>query len=138
TPNDPSPCTGPVGRNGLLGGFGLVVDPTRPPVNFMLPGDSMTQGQARRSQDGTVELTLQTDGNFCLYKSGTYEWCSLQAGWGGGDKITMQPDGNLCLSTNGTNTRCSNTFPHAGAYLVVSDDGRVSIFDGTTSLWTIP
>jgi hypothetical protein len=137
-PSDPTPCAGPVGNNGILGGFGLVVDPTRPPINLMLPGDSMTQGQSRTSQDGKVELIMQTDGNFCLYKSGAFEWCSEQAGWGTADKVTMQTDGNLCLSTNGTNTRCSNTSLHFGAYLVVRDDGRVFLLDGTTLLWSIP
>jgi hypothetical protein len=122
----------------MLGGFGLVVDPTRPPVNFMVPGDSLVQGQSRTSQDGKVELTMQTDGNFCLYKSGVFEWCSEQAGWGSGDKVTMQTDGNLCLTTNGENPRCSGTSEHPGAFLFVRDDGRVFILDGTTLLWSIP
>ena len=133
-----TPCTGAVGTNGTLGGFGLVVDPTQPAVNFLLPGETLTANQRRTSANGTIELIMQTDHNFCLYRSGAYLWCSDQEGLGPADKVTMQPDGNLCLSTNGTTTRCSNTYPHPGAYLVVQDDGHAVIYDGATALWTVP
>jgi len=134
----PPPCIGAVGQNGTLGGFGLVVDPTSAASNFLLPGDALTMNQDRTSADGNVTLILQTDGNFCLYKAGGYQWCSEQANLGTADKVTMQTDGNLCLSTSGTTTNCSNTAGHPGAYLVVQDDGHAVIYDGATALWKAP
>ena len=107
-------------------------------ADTLAEGPKLQKGNALTSSNGAYTLTLQTDGNFCLYKSHVYEWCSEQVGWGTGDKVTMQTDGNLCLTSNGANPRCSNTSLNFGAYLVVRDDGRVVIFDGTTSLWTIP
>lgn len=131
-------CTGAQGAAGVGGGAGLFVNLDRPAANVLSEGQALIQGQSKTSASGIYELVLQADGNFCLYKSGGYQWCSEQAQLGTADKVTMQSDGNLCLSTNGSNTKCTNTAGHPGAYLAVRDDGHVVIYDGSTTLWTIP
>jgi hypothetical protein len=131
-------CTGASGAAGVGGGSGPLVNLDKPAPSVLSEGQALTQGQSRTSASGIYELILQIDGNFCLYKSGGYQWCSLQAGLGTADRVTMQTDGNLCLSTKGSNTACTNTAPHPGAYLTVRDDGHVVIYDGSAPLWTVP
>lgn len=134
---DPN-CTGARGADGVGGGSGPFVNLDKPAPSVLSAGQALTQVQSRVSAGGIYELVLQTDGNFCLYKSGGYQWCSLQAGLGTADKVTMQTDGNLCLSTNGATTKCTNTAGHPGAYLMVRDDGHAVIYDGSAQLWSIP
>lgn len=108
-----------------------------PPRNFLASGDQLVPGQSRVSLDGSTEFTLQTDGNLCLHKAGNRVWCSEQNENGvTGNTFKMGADGQLCLTDAQGSGWCVEGNP--GAYLVITDDGRVVMYDGLTALWQIP
>lgn len=143
--NDPNPCTGAGGSNGIAGASAQVVNfDTVAPAHLLLPGQKLMPGESVASPNGHF-FVMQGDGNLCFYKTagGEYLWCS---GTFLPDQIfyaIMQDDGNLVLyvhnSEGGLDTPFySGTENHPGSYLAVRDDGRIAIYEGATILWSKP
>ena len=132
-------CSGPDGQwavGGLAAPYFNFND--NPPRNFLASGDRLVQGQSRVSLDGNTEFVLQTDGNLCLYKAGhTYAWCSLQTENATGDTFVLNTDGSFCLLSQGSSTWCAElSLP--GAYMVVTNDGRVVMYEGLEPVYQLP
>ena len=131
-------CKAADGSDGMQGGSALSIDFDRPLGSILFAGQQLTQGQGMKSANGNNILLMQTDSNFCLYKSGAHVWCTNSVG-AGIPAALMQTDGNLCLyPTNGDRPICSGTARHPGAYLIVQNDGHIQIIDEITVLWTKP
>ena len=60
-------------------------------------GSKITEGQRIHSANKSHYLTVQADGNLCIYSSSdAFVWCSM-ATKGGGSYLTFQADGNLVV-----------------------------------------
>lgn len=67
-------------------------------TNTIKAGAKLTEGQRLISANKSYYLTIQADGNMCIYTStNTFVWCSM-ANKGKGSYLTMQADGNLVVS----------------------------------------
>jgi hypothetical protein len=89
------------------------------------------------SQNGQSKLTMQTDGNLVLTRSGgKARWASQTAG----KKVSraiMQPGGDfVLLGPGGAFIWSTQTHGHPGARLILQDDGNVVIYDaGGQPIW---
>lgn len=100
-------------------------------------GQGLTSGRTLASCNGRYALTMQTDGNLVLYRSGAGAlWSSGTAG-SDGYAFVMQGDGNAVLLGRYENPLWSSrTFGNAGATLVVQDDGNVVVYAASTPKWS--
>jgi hypothetical protein len=123
-----------------VGGLGaLAFNFNNPPLNFIAPGVTLTTNQQRSSPNGSLELLMQGDSNFCLYLAGNPLWCSNTSNNDPGASVTMQTDGNLCIYDPAhVELFCSGTAGNPGAYLLVHDEGYVAIHVGTAIIWRGP
>ena len=133
-----SRTVGPDGVNGVPGYGAATFNFAKPPGGYLAGGEALGPGQTRSSPSGIYQLIMRGDRNFCLMKGIQSLWCSVAAGFGGGDELFMQTDGNLCLYTGGGHPVCSNTSGHPGAFLLVRDDGKLVVSDGVSTLWASP
>ena len=113
-------------------------------------GSYLTAGQYLESPSGKYYLTMQADGNFCLYagsgpsNKGGLVWQSATAGSGGG-YVAMQTDGNLAMY-QGTPTSpgsftgwATATYGNPNAYLQVLDTGEAQVVSAAGAvLWQKP
>ena len=110
------------------------------PAQLLLGGQQLSLGQALTSPSGHVIFAMPGDHNLCLYSSPNASWCAPNVQDGAGTLVTMQTDGNLCayVSPGSGALWCSSTAGHPGAYLAVQENGKATIFDGVTVLWSVP
>ena len=69
-----------------------------PASDGIASGQCYTAGQ--KGTNGIVTMSMQTDGNFVLYKGSTALWNTSTAGSGSKNRMCMQTDGNLVLYTS--------------------------------------
>ncbi|MDQ2778691.1 MAG: hypothetical protein M3Y32_03930, partial [Pseudomonadota bacterium] len=130
---------GPDGAGGVAGLgtasfiFGLS------PQNFMAAGQLLGVNESLTSLNGRYRMVLRTGFFLCTERPDGSSVCAnpLPAGTAG-DQLRMQTDGNLCLYLQDKVLSCSNTSAHAGAYLMVQEDGRVVVTDGVKTYWSGP
>ena len=67
-------------------------------TNTLAAGQKLTEGQRLVSADKKYYLTIQADGNLCIYTSSNngFVWCSMMH-FGKGSSLGMQTDGNLVV-----------------------------------------
>jgi len=102
-------------------------DPSAP--DTLQPGEQLSPGQSRTSQDGRFELSYQGDGNLVLYRlsDGHPLWATHTFAPG---VVEMQHDGNLVIySTAGNALWSSGTAGYPGARLAVQSDSNLVIYD---------
>lgn len=105
-------------------------------VNFLHPGDKLSQGQQIQSTNGLYSVILQTDGNVVLYdKSMSPLWAT---GAMGADSFVMQTDGNLVAYQGTRPLWASGTNGQANAFAIVQDDGNFVVYrrEGLQPLWS--
>jgi hypothetical protein len=94
--------------------------------SILVPNATLGAGQSIFSPNGKYRLTMQADGNFVEYDGSTAAWAS-----GGslvaGSTVTMQTDGNLVVYNGATAKWASGTNGNPGSYLVLGDNGIVSV-----------
>ncbi|RAG85510.1 glycoside hydrolase family 42 [Streptacidiphilus pinicola] len=110
---------------------------TPPSCGALTANQQLAAGASVASCNGTYRLTLQSDGNLVLYKSGTALWSSGTTN-SGATHATMQGDGNLVLATSaGTAVWSTKTAGNTGAYLDVQNDGNTVLYSAAgASLWS--
>ncbi|MEO7110038.1 MAG: hypothetical protein ABI183_06345 [Polyangiaceae bacterium] len=113
--------------------------PTKTPpapsgCGILEPGTGLTLGAAIRSCDDRFELVMQPNGDLAEYGPLGAMWSAGTVG--SGDVADMQSDGNLVVYGKDSNPLfASHTGAHAGARLLLQDDGNIVIYDGSTGLW---
>jgi len=96
------------------------------------------------SPNGKFTLVMQGDGNLVLYTTDTGKVVWSSNTWNTPTLVThaiMQNDGNfVCYDANGKEYWSSKTWNHAGAFVVLQDDGNLVVRDGGSgvNLWTSP
>ncbi len=69
----------------------------QPGTNALTAGARLTEGQRLISANKNYYLTMQADGNLCIYTSNnSFVWCSMMY-FGKGSSLNMQTDGNLVV-----------------------------------------
>ncbi|MGW4651691.1 ricin-type beta-trefoil lectin domain protein [Kitasatospora sp. NPDC004289] len=105
--------------------------------SLMPPGYLLRSGEAQHTMQSSAVLTMQSDGNLVLTKSGTPVWAS--GTWGHpGASLTLQADGNAVVhDAHGDALWSTRTWSHPGAYLVLQHDGNLVLYDadGAQALW---
>lgn len=99
-------------------------------------GQTLYSGGSVVSEDGRHRLTMQSDGNLVLYRSGSARW------WTGtatpGSRAVMQADGNLVVYDSSNRALWqSGTGGNTNAFLALQDDGNLVIYsaDVSRALW---
>ena len=102
----------------------------------LLPNTTLASGQSSSSPTGAYQLTMQADGNLTLHHGATVVWSSGTSS--AGAHALLQGDGNLVVySTTSQPLWATNTDGNPGAYLVVTDDGKVSLLSAAGGvLWS--
>jgi hypothetical protein len=111
-------------------------------TNTISAGAKLTEGQRLVSANKNYYLTIQADGNLCIYTSkNEFVWCSMLF-QGKGSYITMQTDGNLVVY-NGQNQPVWNSMTQAffdpkfgtadwkPVRAVLEDDGTIGLYSAT-------
>lgn len=108
-------------------------------TNTIDAGAKLLEGQRLISANNSYYLTMQTDGNLCIYTSNNqFVWCSMLY-LGKGSYLIMQADGNLEVY-NGNNNLVWNTMTKAyydpkyataewkAVRAVLDDNGTLSLY----------
>jgi len=99
------------------------------------PGQTLGSGGQLRTADGLVLLTLQSQGDLVLTRSGSQVWRSNTAA-NPGARLVMQTDGNLVLrSTSGRALWNSGTPSHPGAGMGLVTNGSFTVALANATLW---
>ena len=104
---------------------------------LMPAGASLSSGQSLISPTGRYRLTLQSDGNLVEYTAGGTDTWSSSTGPSGAVAV-MQGDGNFVVYDAASHALWSSqTSGKSGAYLLLSDDGQLSVLSvtGAATLW---
>lgn len=121
-------------------------------INTLLGGQDLRTHQSLRSENGQHTLTLQEDGNLCLYSNSgdsdfSFKWCAMSEGKNV-KVLRMQEDGNLVLYTaGGEAVWSSQTHPYLDSKfentqlkpvrLLLSNDGSLSLYNAASEqVWT--
>ncbi len=100
----------------------------------MLPGETLTAGHTRLSQNRTFRLAMGTDGNLVLRRGSTALWNSHTQGHRGA-YLSFQSNGNLVIhSARGTVLWQSGTHGNMSR-LLVQTDGNLVLYSGTKAAW---
>ena len=106
-------------------------------ANVLGPGQSIAQNQVLLSTNMQYLATLQSDGNFVVYKVQ-----GMQALWATGtngqiiSNAIMQTDGNFVLYNGaGAPIWASNTSGSAYSYLIMQDDGNLVVYTEGSPTW---
>ncbi|MCW2527386.1 MAG: mannose-binding lectin [Pseudonocardiales bacterium] len=92
------------------------------------PGTTIPAGEAVRSPDGAVALSMQEDGNLVVSLNGAPLWNSGTRGTVGASAI-MQEDGNLVVySATGVAAFNTETAGHRSSSFTVQDDGNAVVY----------
>jgi surface antigen len=106
-------------------------------TNSLKINEGLKAGQYLRSANGQYRATMQSDGNFVVYRpGGVAEWATGTSG--AGNTIRLQSDGNLVVYTSGGTARwSSNTAPSRNVKLVMQNDGNLVLYSrGGLPLWS--
>jgi hypothetical protein len=102
----------------------------------LLPDSTLASGQTLASPTGKYQLTMRADGNLVLEHNSTVVWSSGTSSPGA--SALLQGDGNLVVYSAASNPLwATDTDGNPGAYLVISDGGKLSLLsvEGGT-LWS--
>lgn len=110
--------------------------------NGLAPGEMLSRGYKKTSNNGRYVLTMQEDFNCVLYIMGNgplwNTWDASNRG-GGGLPVThviMQQDGNFVAYNADSASWDSGTWGHPGSVLVVQDDGNMVVYaPGGNAVW---
>ena len=137
----PNPCKAVDGDKGLTGGSArvLVADQVAPaPARVINHGTLLLAGQDFPSPDGNTVLSMQHDGNLCLYTMAkgvrTKAWCTSTTQYH--NVSARMTSGVLTLRNPAGVVFQAGTADHPQAYLAIRDDGKAVIVDGVTVLWS--
>ncbi|MHB8875613.1 MAG: M23 family metallopeptidase [Myxococcaceae bacterium] len=108
-----------------------------PGCGMLVPGQSLSRGQAKGSCDGRFVLAMQTDGNLVLYQNGQALWHTHTYGTAA-SVVVMQGDGNLVLyDGSGRAYWSSGTYGHANAFTAIQNDGNLVVYSAShQALWS--
>lgn len=110
------------------------LDPA-PSCGVMTANQSVTVGNPLQSCDGTVSLTLATNGEVAVYQNGTSLYAAGTAGTRPGT-AGMQGDGNFVVyDANGVPRWATGTAGHPGAYFNVRNDGTTQVVYQGNVIW---
>jgi hypothetical protein len=104
------------------------------------PGETLSHGDHRTSQNGRFVVVMQDDGNLVLYEHDKFDrynprWTTKTEGTDV-NRAVMQTDGNLVLyRTDNTRAWESETFGE-GIYLIVQNDGNMVLYKRGMHDWT--
>jgi hypothetical protein len=115
--------------------------PSPPSCGVVRSGETLLRDREIQSCNENYHLILQGDGNLVLYAdvaphgalwaTDTYDT--------DGDHAVMQADGNLVLfGTSGTRLFETHTNGSPGAYLDVTDDGKLAVIGAGGIVWSRP
>jgi hypothetical protein len=94
-------------------------------VGVLADGSVLTANEGITSPNGEFSLVMQGDGNLVEYDGATAAWSSGSNT--AGSVVEMQTDGNLVIYSGSTYKWQSGTSGNPGAYLVLGDDGVLTI-----------
>lgn len=103
---------------------------------WLMPGETLLQGQSLGSPNGQYVLWMQDDGNLVQY--GPNGAMFATSTYAQGARLVMQVDGNLVLYDAANHALWSSgTQGNNGALLAVQDDGNLVVYaaDQHTPLW---
>ena len=100
----------------------------------LLNGEVLAPGEVMRSKNGRYIATMQTDGNFVVYKGNQALWALQSVGVPccvPGRKAIMQTDNNFVIyNANGTPAWATGTNAKGpGQYIVMQDDGNLVMYN---------
>jgi hypothetical protein len=105
--------------------------------SFLPDGQRLSSDHSMPSDSQTAWLSMQSDGNLCVYARGASAatWCSMQTRPGAGPfHLGMQGDGNLCVhDASESVVWCANTeaFPTGHYFAQISDDCSFCVYEGS-------
>lgn len=101
----------------------------------LLPGERLSPDESLWSPDGTVRLTMQSDGNLVVY-SGLARWDTATAGIGDSNYLELLEDGNIFLrSGDGKVLIDWRAAGMGGKRLVLQDDGNLCLQSDGGVVW---
>lgn len=101
----------------------------------LLPGETLTAGHSRLSQNRRYRLTMGRDGNVTLNRGATTLWTTHTQGHAG-STLSMQHNGNVVVhSVKGTTLWQSGTHGKV-TELLVQSDGDLVLYNGKSALWS--
>ncbi|MGJ8746003.1 CAP domain-containing protein [Polaribacter sp.] len=114
--------------------------------NFLNSNQSLVAGKKLYSKNKGYYLTLQDDGNLCIYQSqdNSFEWCSMAYGFSGG-VLKLQSDGNLVVYNQNNEAKwASRTHPffndkfkipsNKPVKLVLENNGRLNLYSANREI----
>ena len=123
-----------LGNNGILTVDSASGLPLWGATGIVVPDTTLASNKSITSPNGTYRLTMQSDGNLVEYDGATAAWSSGTNV--AGSTVTMQSDGNLVIYSAGVYKWQSGTSGNPGAYLVLEDDGVLSVDSASgTPIW---
>ena len=94
-------------------------------IGVLNPGSQLNPGEGITSPSGQYSIVMQADGNFVEYDGAASAWATGTNTTG--SVIDMQTDGNLVIYSGTTAKWASGTSGNAGAYLVLGNNGILTI-----------
>jgi hypothetical protein len=93
-------------------------------------GQGLSAGEVLYSNNGNFFATMQSDGNFVVYKTGGQSLWSTNTTGSGADWAVMQTDGNFVLynRSQGRAVWSSNTAFNQSSYAAITDFGQWLVF----------
>jgi hypothetical protein len=120
--------------NGVLSVNSASGTPLWAATGSVVPNETLASNHSITSPNGTYRLTMQSDGNLVEYDGATAAWSSGTST--AGSTVTMQSDGNFVVYSGSTFKWQSGTSGNPGAYLVLADNGILSVVSSDdVALW---
>lgn len=120
-----------------IAGIGMLGAPATAATRSQLSsGQSLADGAALTSPNGSYTLRMQTDGNLVEYH-GSSVLFATDTGGQPGNSAVMQTDGNFVVYGSAHQVRFNtSTEDHSGSRLDLQDDGNLVIYDsGGQPVW---
>ncbi len=108
-------------------------------MNNLENNGKLTLGESLVSVNGKYTLILQShDGNLVLYEGKKVLWNAITENKDA-QEAKMQTDGNFVIyNSKNEPIFASNTQGNTGAFLLLTDEGTITIISHDKSLWTRP